>query len=69
MQITPLLISAPLVNVIAYVIIGIECGWIYSGITFAMWLVILTCQHLTSAHGKVLHAKESAVNDERQRLV
>lgn len=65
MQICPLLISAPLVNIIAYVIIGIECGWIYSGITFVLWLLILTCQHFTSIQGKVLHGKESAVNDER----
>ena len=48
MQATPLLISTPFVNVIAYVIIGIECGWVYTAITFIIWLIILLCQHLTS---------------------
>ena len=65
LQLLPMLFSAPFVNLIAYVIIGLECGWIYSGITFVLWLIIMVCQHLTSVQGKLLHAKESAVNDER----
>lgn len=65
----PLILVAPLVNVLAYVIIGLQCGWLYSGITFAIWIVIVICQHFTAKQGGILKAKESASNDARQKLV
>ena len=65
----PLIVVAPFINIMAYVIIGFQCGWLYSGITCAIWIVIVICQHFTAKQGGILKAKESASNDARQKLV
>ena len=67
--VTVIMIGTPVVNILAYVIIVIECGWLYSGITFGIWLVIMGCQHLSARKGRSLKGIESASNDERQRYV
>ena len=65
MSLLPLIVVAPLINILAYVIIGLQCGWAYSGITCAIWLVILACQHFAAKQGSSLKAKESSSNDQR----
>lgn len=69
MSFIPLLVVAPIINLIAYVIIGLQCGWVYSGITFAIWIVILIGQHFAARQGGIIKGKESAANDERLKLV
>lgn len=65
LSLLPLIVVAPLINILAYVIIGLQCGWAYSGITCAIWLVILACQHFAAKQGSSLKAKESSSNDQR----
>jgi hypothetical protein len=50
----PLIIVAPIVNIIAYIIIGFQCGWLYSGATCLIWIVIVFCQHFTAKKGGML---------------
>lgn len=47
----PLIIVAPVINIFAYIIIGFQCGWMYSGITCLIWIVIVICQHFTAKKG------------------
>lgn len=65
----PIILAAPFVNIIAYLILGFSAGWEYAGITFAIWIIIMICQHLASEKAKSLKLKESKINDERQKLV
>ncbi len=44
MQFAPLIISAPISNVVAYVIIGVTSGWQYSAIVFGMTVVMVAIQ-------------------------
>ena len=44
MQFAPMIISAPITNVVAYVIIGMTSGWIYTLIVFAMTVVMVAVQ-------------------------
>jgi ABC-type multidrug transport system fused ATPase/permease subunit len=41
-------ISAPFINLVAYIVLGITSGWKYSLITFLIWIVILILQHYSS---------------------
>ena len=34
-------LAAPLVNLTAYIVLGLTSGWVYSIITFAIWIVML----------------------------
>ena len=36
-----LIMAVPLINLMAYIIIGLTSGWIYSAITCAIWVVIV----------------------------
>ena len=61
----PIILAAPFVNIIAYLILGFSAGWEYAGITFAIWIIIMISQHLASEKAKSLKLKESKINDER----
>lgn len=63
------IMGAPIVNILAYIIIGIECGWVYSGITFGIWAIIMGCQDWSARKGRYYKGIESASNDERQKYV
>jgi len=54
MQFAPLLISAPLCNIVAYIIIGFTAGWAYTGIIFVMTVVLVSCQYLVAIRFKEL---------------
>lgn len=69
LQLTPMIITAPIVNILASAIIGLECGWIFAIVTFVFWIFIVFCQHFTAKMTKFFKGKESASNDERQKLV
>jgi ABC-type multidrug transport system fused ATPase/permease subunit len=69
LAITSVVFAAPFVNIIAYVVLGFTSGWVYAGITFAIWVVIMVCQEYSSRISKKLKGKESVCNDERQKLV
>ena len=63
--IVSILFAAPLVNLVAFIVLGLTSGWEYAGITFAIWIIIMFLQHLFSEKGKELKLKESVINDER----
>ena len=44
----PLMLISPVINILAYIIIGLECGWIYSLVTFTIWILVLCCQVKTA---------------------
>jgi ABC-type multidrug transport system fused ATPase/permease subunit len=67
--ITSVVLAAPFINMIAYIVLGLTSGWIYAGITFAIWVAIMICQEFSSRYTKVLKMKESVCNDERQKMV
>lgn len=69
MGIVSILFAAPLVNVVAFIVLGFTSGWEYAGVTFGIWIIIIILQHWCSEKCKELRLKESAVNDERQKLV
>ena len=43
MSLLPLIIVAPLINLIAYAIIWLQSGWTYSVFTFIIWIIIVIC--------------------------
>ena len=61
--------ASPFINLIAYVVMGLTSGWIYAGITFGIWVVIMFMQEYSSRVAKTLKGKESVCNDERQKMV
>ena len=65
----PSVFTAPFINIIAYVVIGLTSGWEFSAITFCIWIVIMVCQHYSSKKLKDIKMKESKFSDERQKLV
>lgn len=48
MQVLPMTISAPFVNLVVYTIIGITLSWEYSLITFITWIITMFCQMKSS---------------------
>ena len=61
----PVVLAAPFVNIVAYVVLGLTSGWQYAGITFGIWVVIMIAQEYSSRLAKSIRAKESVCNDER----
>lgn len=51
--IVAILFAAPFINLVAIFVIGFTNGWQYAGITFAVWIVIMILQHLSSKKQKV----------------
>jgi len=37
------LVAAPLINITAYIILGLTTDWIYSAVAFVMWILVLFC--------------------------
>ena len=64
-----MILAAPFINFIVYVLLGFTVGIEYAGITFAIWIVLLFFQHLASKKTKTLKSRESAYNDVRQKLI
>ena len=64
-----MILAAPFINLIVYVLLAFTVGIEYAGITFGIWLVLLFFQHLASKSTKTLKSRESAYNDVRQKLI
>lgn len=39
----PLIVAAPIVNLIAYYFVSLRIGWKYTGICFGFWVFLLIC--------------------------
>lgn len=61
----PIIVVAPLINLIAYAIIWLQSGLVYSVSTLGLWLVIGVCMGISAKIGGIIKLKEGASNDER----
>jgi len=39
----PMIISAPFINLVAYIVLGLTSGWEFALWTFLVWVVIIVC--------------------------
>lgn len=69
LTLTPLIFCFPIVNVIAYIVIGLTSSWINSLIVFSVWIIMLIVQFVVSKCSRKVRFKASAYNDERLKLV
>jgi ABC-type multidrug transport system fused ATPase/permease subunit len=65
----PIVIAAPFINIVVYIIIGLTSSWEFSLIVFLLWMVVMTFQFLVSERQKKLKKKEALHGDERMKLV
>ena len=65
MAISPIVMAAPFINIVAYVFIAFTSGVEYAVITFVIWLIIMAMQSCASSKTRQLKGKESVYNDER----
>jgi len=65
----PLLVAAPIINFIAYGFIYQMVGFYYTLVAFGCWILLLALQYCSSIFLKNLKLKESAMNDERLKIV
>ena len=65
LTLAPMVISAPLTNLVAYIVLYYTGGWESSLITFSIWMIIMILQHISSEYIKKFKMKESLCNDER----
>jgi len=66
---SPLILAFPFVNGFAYTVIGVTSSWINSLIVFAIWIFMVLVQLVTSRLAKRVKMADSALNDERLKLV
>jgi ABC-type multidrug transport system fused ATPase/permease subunit len=66
---TPLILAFLPVNAFAYMIIGFTSTWYNSLIVFCVWVVMLLFQIFSGHISKSLKMKDSALNDERLKLI
>ena len=66
---SPLILAFPFVNGFAYVVIGLTSSWLNALIVFAVWVVMILCQITTGKCAKRVKMADSALNDERLKLV
>ena len=66
---SPLIMAFPIVNGFAYIIIGFQSSWINSAIVFGVWLIMVAIQVYNGRAARSLKMKDSAMNDERLKLV
>ena len=69
LTLAPMVISAPLTNLVAYIVLYFVSGWENSLITFSIWMIIMILQHISGESIKKYKMQESLCNDERQKLV
>jgi ABC-type multidrug transport system fused ATPase/permease subunit len=54
MQIIPMTLSSPLINLVVYIIIGTTVSWEYSLIVFLAWVITIFLQGKATAYSKKL---------------
>lgn len=64
-----MIISAPITNVVAYVIIGVTSGWMYSAIVLAMTVVMVAVQFGLTLKTRALQGQQSMMADDSMKLV
>jgi ABC-type multidrug transport system fused ATPase/permease subunit len=69
LQLVPMLVVAPILNIIVYILIGVTSRWEYSLMIFVLWVLTLFSQSLASKWQKVMQLKMAKANDERMKLV
>ena len=65
----PILVAAPIINLVAYAFLARSVGVVYTFVTFGLWVVLMLMQYLASRLSKKLKARESGLNDERLKYV
>jgi len=63
------MLCAPFVNVVAYVLLANVVGVKYTLVAVALWVVLMLLQYGSTEWSKRLKSAESALNDERLKLV
>ena len=66
---TPLIFAFPIVNLFTYVLIGMISSWVNSLIVFSVWILMVFIQVMSSKLAKRVKMRDSALNDERLKLV
>lgn len=66
---TPLILAFPVVNAFAYGLIGFSSSWVNSLIVFGIWIIMVAVQFTSGRCAKRVKMRDSALNDERLKLV
>ena len=66
---TPLVLAFPVVNAFTYTLIGLLSSWVNSLIVFSVWIVMVVVQVAAGRIAKRVKMRDSALNDERLKLV
>ena len=66
---TPLILAFPIVNLFTYALIGLLSSWIHSLIVFSVWIFMVLIQFGVGRLAKAIKMRDSALNDERLKLV
>ena len=65
----PIIIAGPLVNCLAYYFLSKEIGAIYTLVVIFLWVFLMIVQYCATTYSKKLKQIESAINDDRLKLV
>ena len=66
---TPLILAFPFVNAFTYALIGFSSDWMNSLIVFCVWILMVIVQFSSGRIAKRVKMRDSALNDERLKLV
>jgi uncharacterized membrane protein len=65
LQFTPMIISAPIINIACYIFLGFIVGWWYSLSTFLLWVFVFAMQHFATRISKRIKELEGYIIDKR----
>jgi len=63
LTIAPIVFATPFLNLGTYILLGFTSGWLYAGIAFVIWLIIMLLQHYSSSLTKYYKSRESKCSD------
>ena len=66
---SPIILAFPFVNAFTYTLIGLLSSWANSLIVFGIWIIMVVIQVCSGRIAKNVKMRDSALNDERLKLV